>query len=139
MERSDTAAPGRCSVTSPGYPDELVDEVVTYAGRPVCTALEIGAGTGKATRMFARRGISVTATDPDAAMLTELRKHVPATVAREQGARSRICRGWCDLVYWSGDPTSDPLDEAPGWNDWLDLAGLERVLDRFERLLRGGE
>lgn len=70
----------------PGYPEELVDEVLTYAGRPVRTALEIGAGTGKATRVFAGRGIAVTATDPDAAMLTELRRHVPATVATVQGA-----------------------------------------------------
>jgi SAM-dependent methyltransferase len=70
----------------PGYPDELVDEVLTYAGRPVRTALEIGAGTGKATRVFAARGIAVTATDPDDAMLVELRKHVPATVATVQCA-----------------------------------------------------
>ena len=70
----------------PGYPDELVDEVLAYAGRPVHTALEIGAGTGKATRVFAGRGIAVTATDPDAAMLEELRKHVPATVSTVQGA-----------------------------------------------------
>ena len=68
----------------PGYPDELVDEVLTYAGRPVRTALEIGAGTGKATRVFAGRGIAVTATDPDAAMLGELRKHVPASVRTVQ-------------------------------------------------------
>lgn len=64
----------------PGYPDQLVDNVLKYAGRPVRTALEIGAGTGKATRAFAVRGIAVTATDPDAAMLAELRRHVPATV-----------------------------------------------------------
>ncbi|WP_411284836.1 class I SAM-dependent methyltransferase [Lapillicoccus sp.] len=70
----------------PGYPDELVDQVLAYAGQPVHTALEIGAGTGEATRVFARRGIAVTATEPDAAMLTELRKHVPETVATVQGA-----------------------------------------------------
>jgi SAM-dependent methyltransferase len=64
----------------PGYPDELVDEVLAYASRPVRTALEIGAGTGKATRVFARRGIALTATDPDQGMLTELRKHVPTAV-----------------------------------------------------------
>ncbi len=68
----------------PGYPPELVDEVFAYAGQPVRTALEIGAGTGKATRVFAGRGIAVTATDPDPAMLTELRKHVPTTVATVQ-------------------------------------------------------
>jgi len=64
----------------PGYPVELFELVTAYAGRPVRTALEIGAGTGKATRLFARPGIAVTATDPDAAMLAELRKHVPADV-----------------------------------------------------------
>jgi SAM-dependent methyltransferase len=45
---------------------------------PVRTALEIGAGTGKATRAFAARGIAVTATEPDAAMLAELQRQVPA-------------------------------------------------------------
>lgn len=70
----------------PGYPVELFDIVMTYAGRPVRTALEIGAGTGKATRLFAQRGVKVTATDPDGAMLAELVKHVPATVTTRQAA-----------------------------------------------------
>src|SRR3954470_12900056 len=70
----------------PGYPDALVDAVLSYAGRPVRTALEIGAGTGKATRIFAARGIAVTATDPDAAMLAELRRHVPAGGRPRQAA-----------------------------------------------------
>jgi SAM-dependent methyltransferase len=60
--------------------------VMAYAGRPVRTALEIGAGTGKATRLFARRGIAVTATEPDGSMLAELRKHVPANVTTVQTA-----------------------------------------------------
>lgn len=84
----------------PGYPDELVDEVLTYAGRPVRTALEIGAGTGKATRVFAGRGIAVTATDPDAAMLTELRKHVPAAVVTTQAAFEDLAlTSTYDLVF----------------------------------------
>ena len=70
----------------PGYPAQLFDLVMTYAGRPVRTALEIGAGTGKATRLFAQRGVTVTATEPDGAMLAELRKHVPATVKTVQAA-----------------------------------------------------
>lgn len=65
----------------PGYPQELVDEVVAYADRPIRTALEIGAGTGKATRAFIAAGIAVTATEPDAAMLAELRRSVPAVAA----------------------------------------------------------
>jgi SAM-dependent methyltransferase len=70
----------------PGYPAELFDMVMTYAGQPVRTALEIGAGTGKATRLFARRGVAVTATEPDGAMLAELVKHVPANVKTVQAA-----------------------------------------------------
>jgi SAM-dependent methyltransferase len=70
----------------PGYPVELFDMVMTYAGQPVRTALEIGAGTGKATRLFAQRGVTVTATEPDGAMLAELLKHVPANVKTVQAA-----------------------------------------------------
>jgi SAM-dependent methyltransferase len=70
----------------PGYPAELFDIVMAYAGQPVRTALEIGAGTGKATRLFAQRGITVTATEPDGAMLAELRKHVPENVKTVQAA-----------------------------------------------------
>jgi SAM-dependent methyltransferase len=70
----------------PGYPDEVVGLVLAYAGRPVRTALEIGAGTGKATRLFARTGVALTATDPDAAMLSELRKQVPDTLTTVQAA-----------------------------------------------------
>ncbi|WP_416905159.1 class I SAM-dependent methyltransferase [Micromonospora echinospora] len=70
----------------PGYPPELVDMVTTYAGQPVRTALEIGAGTGKATRLFARAGLTVTATEPDGAMLAVLRRHVPTGVRTVRAA-----------------------------------------------------
>ena len=70
----------------PGYPDQLVDAVLGYAGSPIRTALEIGSGTGKATRAFSGRGIAVTATDPDPAMLAELIKHVPPTVVTMQSS-----------------------------------------------------
>jgi SAM-dependent methyltransferase len=70
----------------PGYPAELFGTVMRYARQPVRAALEIGAGTGKATRLFAERGVTVTATEPDAAMLAELRKHVPANVITVQAA-----------------------------------------------------
>lgn len=68
----------------PGYPAELFDMVAQYAVLPVATALEIGAGTGKATRLFARQAVAVTATEPDGAMLAELRKHVPESVRTVQ-------------------------------------------------------
>ena len=84
----------------PGYPGELADLVLTYAGRPVRTAIEIGAGTGKATRLFAQRSVLVTATEPDAAMLAELRTHVPAGVTTAQAAFEDLQPGdRYDLVY----------------------------------------
>ncbi|MBB4927929.1 class I SAM-dependent methyltransferase [Kitasatospora kifunensis] len=63
---------------------ELFDLVMAYAGHPVRTALEIGAGTGKATRLFAQRGVTVAASEPDGAMLAELCKQVPAGVTTVQ-------------------------------------------------------
>ena len=84
----------------PGYPDELRDVVTTYAERPVRTALEIGAGTGKATRLFAGHGVTVTASEPDGAMLEELRKHVPADVRTVQAAFEDLgAEEPYDLVY----------------------------------------
>ncbi|MFD4399508.1 class I SAM-dependent methyltransferase [Kitasatospora sp. NPDC058397] len=84
----------------PGYPDELFDTVAAYAGRPVRTALEIGAGTGKATRLFAGRGVDVTATEPDAAMLAELRRTAPPNVRTVRAAFEDLRPGGTyDLVY----------------------------------------
>ncbi|MFF0345559.1 class I SAM-dependent methyltransferase [Kribbella sp. NPDC004875] len=84
----------------PGYPVELLELVTGYAGTPVATALEIGAGTGKATRLFARGGIAVTATEPDGAMLAELRKRLPANVTPVQSAFEDLpLDSSYDLVY----------------------------------------
>ena len=104
----------------PGYPAELVDAVLAYAGHSIRTALEIGAGTGKATRLFAARGIVVTATDPDADMLTELRRHVPDSVLTMQAS----------LESLSPSPTHDLVFAAASlhWTDpdrqWLRVASL---------------
>jgi len=62
----------------PDYPDALIDELVAVAAvRPGDPALEIGAGTGKATRRLLERGLAVTALEPDAAMAAVARRHAP--------------------------------------------------------------
>ncbi|MDX1649939.1 MAG: class I SAM-dependent methyltransferase [Myxococcota bacterium] len=62
----------------PSYPPALVEDVLAFAGLVLPgRILEIGAGTGKATLPFARRGHRVHALEPDAAM---------AEVARERCA-----------------------------------------------------
>jgi SAM-dependent methyltransferase len=84
----------------PGYPESVVDEVLAYAGRPLRTALEVGAGTGRVTRVFAGRGITVTATEPDPEMLAELRRHVPTSVVAVQAAFEDLpLTGEFDLVF----------------------------------------
>ena len=68
-----------------GYPDEVVDRTVRYAARPVRTAVEVGAGTGKATRAFASRDIAVTAIEPDPDMFSVLEREtagMPVTPVR---------------------------------------------------------
>jgi len=105
----------------PGYPAEVADRVLAYARRPIGTALEIGAGTGKATRAFAGRGMTITATEPDAAMLAELRKRVPAGVITEQAAfeelRPAVRAVRTPFLADDGIPAPDgtPPDSALQW------------------------
>jgi SAM-dependent methyltransferase len=89
--------------TRPGYPQALVDDVVAYAGITVGEPiLEVGAGTGKATRLFAAAGYEVLALEPSAAM---------AAVARRRCANYR----------------SVTLVEA-GFEDWLPPPGRFKLL-----------
>jgi SAM-dependent methyltransferase len=84
----------------PGYPPAVAEQILAYASRPLEDALEIGAGTGKATRLMAASGLRVTASEPDPAMLAELCKHVPDTVRCVRSAFEDLPlqRGY-DLVY----------------------------------------
>lgn len=50
------------------YPPELYKEIFS-SGNEFGTVLEIGTGTGKATKIFLERGIDVTAIEPSAEML----------------------------------------------------------------------
>ncbi len=61
-----------------GYPDEVVVRTLSHADRPVASAVEVGAGTGKATRAFASRGIRVAALEPDPEMYAVLQRETAA-------------------------------------------------------------
>jgi SAM-dependent methyltransferase len=61
----------------PSYPEVLVDEVLARSGTPAGgRILEIGAGTGKATLPFARRGYAILALEPGANMAAVLRRNM---------------------------------------------------------------
>lgn len=60
----------------PEHPPEIAGLVLSYAGTP-STAAEIGAGTGKATALFAGRGFPITCIEPDPRMAVRLRDRLP--------------------------------------------------------------
>jgi SAM-dependent methyltransferase len=59
----------------PSYPAQLVDEVIAYADIDrSARALEVGSGTGKATALFAQRGVAVHGVEPSASMAAIARR-----------------------------------------------------------------
>jgi SAM-dependent methyltransferase len=96
--------------TRPSYPDALIDDVLAYgSGR---RALEVGAGTGKATVLFAQHGASVVALEPDAGM---------AAIARRNCAQyPSVTVELIDFERWHlpADPSFDVLVSAQAWH-WV--------------------
>jgi SAM-dependent methyltransferase len=60
----------------PSYPAALIDDVLSFAGvGPGDGAVEVGAGTGKATVLFAERGVRILALEPSAEMALIARRN----------------------------------------------------------------
>ena len=110
----------------PGYPDAVADLTLAYARPPVRTALEVGAGTGKATRLFAGRGLEVTALEPDAAMAAVLRRTTT-------GLAVEVVVSTWESFAGVGEPY-DLLLSAAAWH-WTDPGTR---WDRASALLRPG-
>jgi SAM-dependent methyltransferase len=62
----------------PGYPAEAFDEIVGALGPGHDRALEVGAGTGRATIPLAERGLSILAIEPSEAMAAVARRRCAA-------------------------------------------------------------
>lgn len=59
----------------PSYPEAMFDGIVAAAAlQPRDAILDVGAGTGKATEGFARRGFAVTALEPGTEMIAVARR-----------------------------------------------------------------
>jgi len=64
----------------PSYPDALIDDVVAAIPRArEARVLEVGAGTGKATKLLAPRVGSLVALEPDPAMATIASRHAESS------------------------------------------------------------
>jgi len=95
----------------PGYPQALIDDLVIWAGAEA-RALEIGAGTGKATRLLAARGVSVLGIEPSAEMAAYAR------AAAERLGNVEIVE--CDFEGWRPDGATFPLIYAAQAWHWVD-------------------
>src|SRR3954466_4385062 len=63
----------------PGYPDELFTDLASSTGMGAGTSvLEVGCGTGQATRSLAQLGCSVTAVEPGAGLAALARQRLAA-------------------------------------------------------------
>ncbi|GIF24575.1 SAM-dependent methyltransferase [Actinoplanes tereljensis] len=62
----------------PGYPDEVRQAILDYAGGPPPSVVELGAGTGKGTELLLRLGAPLTAIEPDPRMAAVLAANFPA-------------------------------------------------------------
>jgi ubiquinone/menaquinone biosynthesis C-methylase UbiE len=59
----------------PDYPEALIEDVVSYADlKPNDKILEVGCGTGQATKSFAKRSFPIVAIDPGPEMLRGARE-----------------------------------------------------------------
>jgi len=99
----------------PAYPDRLIDDIVALAELDGSRAvLEVGAGTGKATALFAARGIPVVAVEPSAEMATVWR--------RTCGAYADVAIEESDFERWDPAGRRFPLlFSAQAWH-WVQPA-----------------
>jgi SAM-dependent methyltransferase len=73
----------------PEWPEKLLDRVVAALGLgPGTAVLDLGAGTGKLTRLLVPRFERVVAVEPDAAMREVLEEVVPAAESRDGSAEA---------------------------------------------------
>jgi SAM-dependent methyltransferase len=97
----------------PSYPAPLLDDLVTLVG-PAARALDVGCGTGKATRLLAERGTTGVGVEAHPAMAAVAR----ASLGGRPGWRIDVS-GFEAWLPVDGDAPFDLVTCAQAWH-WLD-------------------
>jgi SAM-dependent methyltransferase len=106
----------------PGYPNALIDWIVAETGlAPGDPVVDVGCGTGIATRLLAARGLDVLGLDPNADMLARARAAGGARYARGEAAATGL------------PDRSVALVSAAQAFHWFDL---DTALGEFARILQ---
>jgi ubiquinone/menaquinone biosynthesis C-methylase UbiE len=117
----------RYEASRPGYPDQVVEFVVTTAGLgPGSAVLEIGCGTGQLTESLARYGFQLTAIDIGASMVA---------AAHERLTNSAISFEVTSFEDLAGADASFDLIVSSAAFHWIDP---EIGFSKSARLLRPG-
>jgi SAM-dependent methyltransferase len=132
------AAAGAYEQYRPGYTDSIADlalaglgTISAVTGGPL-RVLESGAGTGKATRIFAGRGLDLVAVEPDAQMRAVLHEVLARSVPR--GRVVVVGSTLEELSPQWRSPAYDLVYAAASWH-WVDQ---ETRWERAAVLLRPG-
>jgi SAM-dependent methyltransferase len=118
----------------PSYPEALVADVCAWLSGP--RVVEVGAGTGIATRQFVAHGLDITVIEPDAAMAAVL-------VARlgERGGGGRVTVEVAAFEAWSAGrgPDAELFDGLICAQAWHWTRPETRWRDAAAALRSGGE
>ncbi|GHJ47358.1 methyltransferase type 11 [Catellatospora sp. TT07R-123] len=98
----------------PGYPAQVLDLIVAYAGRVPAAVVESGAGTGKGTALLRTLGVPLTCVEPDPAMA--------AVLARRFADDDLVSVVVSRFEDWTPPPGGvELLASAQAWH-WVDPA-----------------
>jgi SAM-dependent methyltransferase len=116
----------------PSYPSEAVDAVLAGLGDPNgVTVADVGAGTGISSRLFADRGVSVVAVEPNAAMRAAAEPHPRVTwrdgTADNTGLPSASVDAVvvCQAFHW--------FATSPAMNEFARVARRRAAILQYER------
>ena len=132
----------------PSYPDALVDWVIDTTGqRPPARVVDVGCGTGIATRLFAARGYHMVGVDPNREMLAFAQAKGGARYLCAEAASTALRARSVDLVlaaqcfhWFDTAPTLRELARVLQPDGWCavfwNLRAQSPVMDDYDGLIR---